>query len=120
MFAAIAAAVDPDAFAGRLGEFLDHSRGDCLLPRTFRHRLGAVGVGLGLVAYRLQTGDAFLQGRVVQIGDASLDGVIEPLQPQIRFSRPLVQFGDMLSAAFGPLLTAVQDRGQHLFEPLGL
>jgi len=111
VFAAIAAAVDPNALSGGLGEFLDHSGGDCLLPRTFRHRLGAVGVGLGLVAYRLQTGDAFLQGRVVQIGDASLDGVIEPLQPQIRFSRPRVQYGDTLSAALSPLLTAVQLRG---------
>ncbi len=81
VFAAIAAAVDPDALAGGSGEFLDHGGRDRLLPRAFRHRLGAVGVGLGLIADCLQAGNALLQGRVVQVGDAGLDGVIEPLQP---------------------------------------
>jgi hypothetical protein len=79
--AAIAAAVDPDTLAGRPGEFLDHGGGDRLLPGTFRHRLGAVGIGLGLIADRLQTGDALLQGRIVQIGDAGLDGVIQAFEP---------------------------------------
>jgi hypothetical protein len=43
--------------------------------------LGAGGIGLGLIADRFQAGDALLQGRVVQIRDPGLDGVIEPLQP---------------------------------------
>ena len=58
--------------------------------------------------------------RVVQIGDAGLDGVIEPLEPQVGLGGPLVQFGDMLAAALGALLAAVEHRGQHFFEPLGL
>ena len=120
MFAAIAAAVDPDALAGGPGEFLDHGGRDRLLARAFRHRLGAVGVGLGLIADRLQAGDALLQRRVVQVGDADLDGVIEPLEPQIGLGGALVQFGDMLAAAFGSLLAAVEHRGQHFFEAFGL
>ena len=50
MVAAIAAAVDPDALRAVTGEFLDQRGRDGLLSRTFRHRLGAVGVGLGLIA----------------------------------------------------------------------
>ena len=53
MLASVAAAVDPDALAGRSGEFLDHRGRDRLLARTFRHRQGAVGVGLRLIADRL-------------------------------------------------------------------
>jgi len=60
---------------------LDHGRRDSLLPRAFRRRLGAVGIGLGLIANALQAGDTVLQRRVVQIGDTVFDGVIEPLEP---------------------------------------
>lgn len=120
MFAAIAAAVDPNALAGGSGEFLDHGGRDRLLPHTLGHRMGAVGVGLGLIADRLKADDAFLERRIVQIGDAGLDCVIEPLQPQICFGRQLVQFGDMFAPALGPLLATVEDRGQHFFEAFGL
>ena len=81
VFAPIAAAVDPDALAGSPGEPLQHGGRDRLLPHTFGQRLGAVGVGLGLIADGLQACDALRERWVVQIGDASLDGVIEPLQP---------------------------------------
>ena len=81
MVAPIAAAVDPDPLAGGSGEFLDHGGRDRLLARAVRHRLGAIGVGPGLVAEGLQAGDALPQRRVVQVGDAGLDGVIEPLEP---------------------------------------
>ena len=78
MLAAIAAALDPDPLAGRTGELLDHGRRDCLLPRAFRHRLGALGVGLGLISNRRQAADALLQRRVAQVSYAGLDRVIEP------------------------------------------
>jgi hypothetical protein len=52
--------VDPDALAGGPSEFLNHGGRDRLLPGAFRQRLGAVGIGLGLIAYRLQSGDALL------------------------------------------------------------
>ena len=70
MFAAIAATVDPNALTGYQGEFLDHGGGDCLLPLAFRHRLGAIRVGLGLITDGFQAGNALLQGRVIQIGGA--------------------------------------------------
>jgi hypothetical protein len=50
MLAAIAAAVDPDALSGGSGEFLDHGGRDRLVTRALRQRLGAIGVGLGLIA----------------------------------------------------------------------
>jgi len=88
---------------------LDHLRRDCLLSRRFQHRGGARGIGLSLVADRLEARDALLQRRVVEIGDAGLDGVIEPFQPQIGFGCALVQLGDVLAAAPGALLPTVED-----------
>jgi hypothetical protein len=80
MFAAIAA-VDPEALTGGCSEFLDHGGRDRPLARALSHRVGAIGVGLGLVADGVQADDALLERRIVQVGDAGLDGVIEPLQP---------------------------------------
>ena len=79
MVAPIAAAVDLDAFTCRPGERLDHLRRDRLLTRRLQDRDGTRGVGLRLVADRLEARDALLERRVVEIGDAGLDGVIEPL-----------------------------------------
>ena len=81
MVAAIAATVNPHPLAGGAGEFFDHGRRDRLLPRAFRHRLGTFGVGLRLIADGLEASYAILERRVVQIGDAGLDGVIKPLEP---------------------------------------
>jgi hypothetical protein len=61
VFAAIAAAVDPDALARGSGERLNDGGRDRLLPHTLCHRLGAVGVGPGLIAVALQAGDVLLQ-----------------------------------------------------------
>jgi hypothetical protein len=72
-----------------------------------------------LIPSSLRTRDAILESKIVQIGHARLDGVIEPLQAQLGLSRPLAQFGDMFAAAFGMVLPAVDDRGQHLLQPLG-
>ncbi|HEY3917222.1 MAG TPA: hypothetical protein VGL83_05495 [Stellaceae bacterium] len=73
-----------------------------------------------LVADRLEARDALLQPRVVEIGDAGLDGIIEPFESQAGFGRPLVQFGDVLAAALGSFLPAVENGRQHLLEPLRL
>ncbi len=120
MFAAIAAAVDPDALLGSRGEFLDHGGRNRLLPHTLGHRLGAVGVCLGLIADGLQAGDALLQRGVVQIGNSVFDCIEEALEAQICVGGALVQFDEMLAPAFGTLLATVQHRRQHVFEPLGL
>jgi hypothetical protein len=113
VFAAIAASFDSDALAGTPGEFLDHRGRDRLLPRAFRHRLGAVGIGLGLIADRFQAHDALLQRRVFQAGDAALDGVVQPLEPQICLGGALVQFRDVFAPTFGSFLAAVENRGEH-------
>ena len=73
-----------------------------------------------LVADRLEANNAVFQRRVVEIGDTDLDGVIGPLEPQVYLSRALVQLGDILAAALGALLPAVEDRRQNLLEPLRL
>ncbi|MEZ5688433.1 MAG: hypothetical protein R3E21_06565 [Caenibius sp.] len=79
-----------------------------------------VGVGLGLIANSLEAVDAVFQCRVVQIGNACFDSVIEPLEAQFRFCGALVQLGDMLAAALGVFFPAVQRGGKDGFQPLGL
>jgi hypothetical protein len=76
-------------------------------------------VSLRLIPSRLEADDAFLERWIVQIGHGRLDRVIDPFQAQLGLGRPLVQFGDMFAAAFGMVLPAVDDRGQHLLQPLG-
>jgi hypothetical protein len=98
MVAAVAAAVDTDPLTCRSGEPLDHLRRDRLLTRRLQHRGGTCGVGLRLIADRLEACDALLQCRVVEIGDARLDCVIEPLQAQLGHGCALVQLGDVLAA----------------------
>src|SRR5579872_6397944 len=120
MIAAVTAAIDPDPLARRPGEPLDHLWRDRLLTRRLQHRGGTCGVGLRLVADRFEACDTLLQHWVVEIGDAGLDGVIEPLEPQVGLGRALVQLGDMLAAALGALLPAIEDRRQHLLDPLRL
>src|SRR5208283_1184428 len=63
---------------------------------------------------------ALFQRRVVEIGDPGLDGVVEPLEPQVGLGRALVQLGDVLAAALGPLLPVVENGGQDFLEPLRL
>jgi hypothetical protein len=89
-----------------------------LLSRAFQCGLGTHGVGLGLIPDRLQTGETFLQTRVVQIGDTGLDGVVEPLETEVSLRGALVQFGDMLAPPLSALLAAVQYGGENFLQPL--
>jgi hypothetical protein len=73
---------------------------------------------LRLVADRLEPHDALLQRQVGQIGDAGLDRVLQPLEPEVGFGRPFVQFGDVLAAASGVFVPAVEDGRQYFLEPL--
>jgi len=75
-------------------------------------------VHASLVARCLQLRDAVLERRVVQVGEAALDGVIQPLQPRVGFRRSLDEFGRDRSAALGPLLAPVEQASQHLLQPL--
>ncbi len=79
-----------------------------------------LGVGLGLVPDGLEAVDAVFQGWIVNVGHACLDGVVEALEPQFRFGRTLVQFGDMLATTFGLLLPSVENAGEDGFQPLRL
>ncbi|MDQ7263735.1 hypothetical protein NM680_18215 [Paracoccus sp. PS-1] len=120
MVATVAATIQTDAFARGGGELLEHLRRDGLLPRVLEHGLRPLGISLGLIANGLEAVDAVFQGWVIQIGDACLDGVIEPLEAQFRFGRALVEFGDMFTAAFRLLLPAVENAGEDRFQALGL
>ncbi|WP_242922486.1 hypothetical protein [Caulobacter sp. CCUG 60055] len=80
MVAAVAAAVEADALAGCLGEGADHLRGDGLGAGVVEHGLGALGIGLRLIADSLQAVDAVFQGRIVDVGHARLNGVVEAFQ----------------------------------------
>jgi hypothetical protein len=48
---------------------------------------------------RIHGGNAVLQHGVGKIGDAVLDGVVEPLELGVRFGRTLAQFGDLRRSA---------------------
>lgn len=77
-------------------------------------------VCLCLVAGRLQACDALFQRQVVEISHAGLDGIVQALQPQIGLGRALVQLGDVLAAALGALLPAVENGRQNFLDPLRL
>jgi hypothetical protein len=49
-------------------------------PEPIKRTLGPLSVGAGLIADRLQLGNAVLQHRVGEVGDAVLDRVVEPLE----------------------------------------
>src|ERR1700686_5093208 len=119
MVAAIAAPFDPYSLAGRGCELAEHRCGDRLLSRAFQCGLGAQGVGLGLIADRLQPGDSLLKAGVVEIGDTGLDGVVEPLETEVSFRSALIQLGYMLAPPLGALMATVQYRGENLLQPLG-
>ncbi|MFS3137169.1 hypothetical protein ACLRDC_17670 [Gluconacetobacter sacchari] len=80
MVAAVAASFEADALAGCLGEGADHLRGDGLGAGVVEHGLGALGIGLRLIAGSLQAVDAVFQGRIVDVGHARLNGVVEAFQ----------------------------------------
>src|SRR3546814_19439254 len=73
-----------------------------------------------LIADGLEAVDAIFQRRVVQIGNARFDGVIEAFEAQFRFGGALVEFGDMRAAAISVFFPAVQSGGKDGFQPLGL
>ncbi|ALK09716.1 hypothetical protein [Blastochloris viridis] len=121
MVAAIAAALKPNVLAGGVGEGAGHLQRDRLGSRVVEHCLCPFGVGAGLIPDCLETVDAVFQRRIVNIGNARLNGVIEPLEAQFRFGGALVEFGDMdmLAAALALFLPAVEDVAQDGFQPLG-
>src|SRR5665213_2064871 len=117
MVAAVTTIRQTDARPGGTGKASEQSwsdNGAC----TFQGGGGTPGVGLRLIADRLQTGNAVLESWIVQIGYARFNGVIEPLESQFGLDRAFVQLRDMLAASLHALLAAVQKRGQDFFKAL--
>ncbi len=80
VIAAIAAAFQPNAAARSFGELAEHLGRDSFASGVFQQGLRAFGVGLGLVAHRLEPLGAVFERGVGDIGHAGLYGVIEAFE----------------------------------------
>ncbi len=78
MVTAIATPFKADMPPRGFGEGAHHLGGNGIIAGVFKHGLGALGIGLRLIADGLETVDTVLERRVVQVGDARLDGVVDP------------------------------------------
>jgi hypothetical protein len=103
----VAAALGPHALARRPGACLEGLRCDAR-RESFQRSLGPLCVSAGLIADSLQLRNAALQHRVGEIGNAVLDGVVEPLELGVDLGRPFAQGGDMRGSALGALLAAIE------------
>ena len=90
------------------------------MGRAFQHGLGPCGVGPCLIPYRREARDAFAEGGFGRVERTGLDGVVEPLEAHIRLGRALVQFSDVLAASLDAFLPAIQQRGEHICDSLGV
>jgi hypothetical protein len=80
MVAAINTPFKADMPPRGFGEGAHHLRGNGIFAGVLKHGLGALGIGLRLIADGLEAVDTVLERRVVQVGDARLDGVVEALE----------------------------------------
>ncbi|KPH62112.1 hypothetical protein [Novosphingobium sp. ST904] len=76
----IAALMAANALPRAVCKSFDHCGAEGTVAGAFEHCLCPVGVGTGLIADDLEAGYSLLERRVVQIGDAGLNGIIEPLE----------------------------------------
>ncbi|MDG5972165.1 hypothetical protein JAGODDHD_02927 [Sphingomonas paucimobilis] len=120
MIPPIAALVTANALPRAACKPFDHRRTKGAVAGAFEQGLRPVGVSPRLIAKNLKTGDALLERRVVQIGDACLDGVIEPLEARFRFGRLPLQRGDVFATAFRLILAATEDAAKQLLQPSGI
>ena len=120
MVAAITTPFKADMPPRGFGEGAHHLRSNGLAAGVLKHGLGALGIGLGLIADGLEAVDTVLERRVVQVGDACLNGVVEALEARFGFRRTPVQFANVLMLALRPLLPPVEDCSEDRFQPFGL
>jgi len=92
------------------GDLLGRDR----LARAFDRGACAFRVDARLIARRLQFLDAGLKRRIVQIGDAALDGVVKALQSRLGGGSAVDQFCRMRAPTFVPLLTTVEMDGEQV------
>lgn len=57
----------------------------------------------------LQACNAILEVRIIEVGNAALDGVVKPFKAQVCLRRPFVQLGDVGMAALGAFLPPVEN-----------
>jgi hypothetical protein len=84
--AAIAAILEAQPLARRARKRLDHIRTDRLTSRVVERCLCALGIYPCLIADGFQASDTFFQSWVLQIGQAGLDRVVEPVEPLLGLS----------------------------------
>ena len=77
MVAAITIPFKADMPPRGFGEGAHHLRRNGLAAGVLKHGLGALRIGLRLIADGLEAVDTVLERRVVQVGDARLDGVVD-------------------------------------------
>ena len=102
-----AAVVGPHSLAGCPGKRSESLRHDGR-PGPINRILGPLCVKAGLVACCFEFGDTVLQLGIREIGNAILDGVVEPPEFGIRLGRPLAQVGNVRPSALGAILAAIE------------
>ncbi|WBU65244.1 hypothetical protein [Paracoccus aerodenitrificans] len=108
MFPPIAAFSEPQSAAGFVCQFAHGCAGKALMGGACQHGFDPRRVGVGLIAQRCKAGDPLAQGGFGGIKRTGFDSVVEPLEAHVRLGGALVQLGDVLAAALGAFLTAVQ------------
>ena len=82
MVAAITTPFKPDMPPRGFGEGAHHLRGNGLAAGVFKHGLGALGIGLRLIADGLQAVDAVLERRIADIRKRLLQVLTELRDPR--------------------------------------
>ena len=116
----IAAPFEPHPIAGSTGECVEHIGRDRLIARAIERQLNALRIGGCLIPDGLQSCHALLQRRIIQIGQAGFDSVIEAIEPLIGFRDSPVEFSKLLAAPLCPILPAVEKAAEDSCKTLRL
>jgi len=85
---------------------------------TGKHHFDACGVGSCLVPECREARDALAQSGLGWIERTGFDGIVKPLEAHVGLGSALIQLGDVLAAALDAFLPTVQQRCQHVLDPL--
>ncbi|MCB1970006.1 MAG: hypothetical protein KDG54_06320 [Geminicoccaceae bacterium] len=87
---------------------------------TGQHGFDACGVGSCLVPECREACNALAQCGFGWVERTGFDGIVEPLEAHVGLGGTLVQLRNMLAASLDTLLSAVQQRCQHVLDPFGI
>ncbi|WP_288948332.1 hypothetical protein, partial [uncultured Paracoccus sp.] len=87
---------------------------------AFKHSLRAVGIDSRLITDDLEIGYPLLESGIIQVRNAHLDGIIEPLEARFRFGGLPLQRRDVFAAALGLILAAAKDAAKQLLQTGGI